>query len=58
MKVIATKIPEVLIFEPEVHGDHRGFFVETWRKSEFEKLNINVEFVQDNQSKSSQGTLR
>jgi len=58
MKVTSCKIPDVLIFDPEVHGDHRGFFLETWRKSEFEKLGINVEFVQDNQSKSSQGTLR
>ena len=58
MNVIPTRLPEVLILEPEVHGDSRGFFVETWRKSEFEKHGINVDFVQDNQSKSSQGTLR
>jgi dTDP-4-dehydrorhamnose 3,5-epimerase len=58
MLSVATKIPEVLIFEPVVHGDERGFFVETWRQSEFEKLGINESFVQDNQSKSSQGTLR
>ena len=58
MKVTPSKIPDVLIFDPEVHGDQRGFFLETWRKSEFETLGIDVEFVQDNQSKSSQGTLR
>ncbi len=58
MNVIPTQIPEVLIFEPEIHGDSRGFFLETWRKTEFEKLGIHADFVQDNQSKSSQGTLR
>ncbi|MBL4820840.1 MAG: dTDP-4-dehydrorhamnose 3,5-epimerase [Gammaproteobacteria bacterium] len=58
MKVVATKIPQVLVFEPDVHGDDRGFFMETWRRSEFEKLGIDGEFVQDNQSKSRQGILR
>ena len=58
MRVVATDIPEVLVFEPTVHGDERGFFVETWRHSEFEKLGLDATFVQVNQSKSSQGTLR
>jgi len=58
MKISPTKIPEVLIFEPAVHGDSRGYFMETWRKSHMEDQGLNVEFVQDNQSSSSQGILR
>ena len=53
-----TSIADVLIIEPQVHGDHRGYFMETWRKSEMESLGIFEEFVQDNQSKSLQNTLR
>lgn len=58
MKVIASSIPDVLLFEPTVHGDDRGYFMETWRQSVFEQQQLDVEFVQDNQSKSSRGTLR
>jgi len=58
MKIIATDIPDVLIFEPVVHGDHRGFFMETWRKSLFEEQGLPAEFVQDNQSRSAHGILR
>jgi len=58
MKISATAIPDVLVFEPVVHGDERGFFMETWRRSWFEELGIASEFVQDNHSKSSQGILR
>jgi dTDP-4-dehydrorhamnose 3,5-epimerase len=58
MNILPTAIPEVLLFEPTVHGDERGYFMETWRKSYFEELNIHLDFVQDNQSKSTQGTLR
>lgn len=53
-----TAIADVLVIEPRVHGDHRGYFMETWRKSEMEGLGIHAEFVQDNQSKSVQNTLR
>ena len=53
-----TAIADVLVIEPQVHGDHRGYFMETWRKSEMESLGIFEEFVQDNQSKSLQNTLR
>ena len=53
-----TAIADVLVIEPRVHGDHRGYFMETWRKSEMESLGIFEEFVQDNQSKSLQNTLR
>ncbi len=58
MKITETRIPDVLIFEPVVHGDQRGYFMETWRRSFFEERGLDVEFVQDNQSKSARGTLR
>jgi dTDP-4-dehydrorhamnose 3,5-epimerase len=58
MKITATRIPEVLIFEPVVHGDERGFFMETWRRSLFEERGIGLDFVQDNHSRSSAGILR
>lgn len=58
MNIISTSIEDVLILEPQLHGDHRGYFMETWRKSELESLGVKEEFVQDNQSKSLQKTLR
>lgn len=58
MKVIDTAIKDVKLFEPKVFGDERGFFVETFRKSQFDDLGIDVSFVQDNHSSSSGGVLR
>jgi dTDP-4-dehydrorhamnose 3,5-epimerase len=58
MKIIQTKIPEVLIFEPKVLGDHRGFFMETFRQSWLEDAGIKANFVQDNHSLSRRGVLR
>lgn len=59
MNVIPTKIPEVLVFEPKVFGDDRGFFFESFNKQSFEKATgIKTEFVQDNHSRSSKGVLR
>lgn len=58
MKITETTIPDVLILEPVVHGDERGYFMETFRASFFADRGIEVNFVQDNQSKSVQGTLR
>ena len=58
MKVIDTDIEDVKIFEPQVFGDERGFFMETFRESEFKELGIDVTFVQDNHSSSSKGVLR
>ncbi len=58
MKMIPTEIPEVLIFEPEVFGDERGFFMETFRQSWLEDAGIPTFFVQDNHSLSRQGVLR
>ena len=59
MNVIPTKIPDVLIIEPKVFGDDRGFFFESFNKKTFEEVaGITAEFVQDNHSKSTQGVLR
>ena len=58
MEVIATQIPDVLLFKPKVFGDARGFFLETFRTSWFEERNINANFVQDNHSSSARGVLR
>lgn len=59
MNVMPTKIPDVLIIEPKVFGDDRGFFYESFNKKSFEKATgVSVEFVQDNHSKSSKGVLR
>ncbi|MGB1197729.1 MAG: dTDP-4-dehydrorhamnose 3,5-epimerase [Thalassotalea sp.] len=58
MKIIATKIPDVKLLAPAVYGDERGFFLETFRKDWFQENIANVDFVQDNHSKSSQGILR
>ena len=59
MKVIETELPGVLIIEPEVHGDRRGFFVETFQARRYrEEAGITHEFVQDNHSRSSRGVLR
>ena len=59
MNVIQTEIPEVLIFEPKVFGDHRGYFFESFRQDVFDNaVGRKIEFIQDNQSKSSYGVLR
>ncbi len=51
-------IPDVVLMEPKVFGDHRGFFMETFRQDEFDKNVVPACFVQDNHSSSVQGTLR
>ena len=58
MKVIATEIPAVLVFEPSLHGDHRGYFMETWRADACAAAGLDHTFVQENQSSSGQGVLR
>ncbi|PCK09369.1 MAG: dTDP-4-dehydrorhamnose 3,5-epimerase [Alteromonadaceae bacterium] len=58
MKFIDTDIPDVKILEPQVFGDERGFFMETFRANEFEEQCAAVKFVQENHSSSSQGILR
>jgi len=51
-------IKDVILIKPKVFGDNRGFFMETYKKSEFAKMGIDVEFNQDNHSKSTKGVLR
>ncbi len=58
MKVIATEIPGVLILEPEVFGDERGFFMETYRRDRYVRHGIPQDLVQDNLSYSRRGVLR
>ena len=59
MNIIKTEIPEVLIFEPRVFGDARGFFFESFSSKVFnEAVGRQVEFVQDNHSQSQKGVLR
>lgn len=58
MQVVPTAIPEVLIVEPDVHRDQRGFFLESYHSGKFKMLGIDGPFVQDNHSKSRARTLR
>lgn len=58
MKFEKLAIPDVVLMTPQVFGDERGFFMETFRQNEFEAHCGNHQFVQDNHSKSTQGTLR
>jgi dTDP-4-dehydrorhamnose 3,5-epimerase len=53
-----TKLDGVVLVEPQVHGDERGFFVETYSREAWAGLGVDAEFVQHNHSRSSQGTLR
>jgi dTDP-4-dehydrorhamnose 3,5-epimerase len=59
MNIIRTEIPEVLILEPNVFNDERGYFFESFNQKKFEDaIGYKINFVQDNQSKSSKGVLR
>src|ERR1700722_737215 len=58
MKFSKTPIDGVVLIEPEVFGDARGFFMETWQEQKFKAAGIDVTYVQDNHSRSSQWTLR
>jgi dTDP-4-dehydrorhamnose 3,5-epimerase len=58
MKITPTAIPDVLLFEPKVFGDHRGFFMEVFRQSFFDTTLPGTRFVQDNHSRSGHGILR
>ena len=58
MNVIETAIPGVLIIEPRVFGDERGFFLESWSARSFAAAGLDLSFVQDNHSRSSRGVLR
>jgi dTDP-4-dehydrorhamnose 3,5-epimerase len=58
MKVAPTRLADVLLIEPKVFSDARGFFYESWNEREFERAGIRARFVQDNQSRSEKGVLR
>jgi dTDP-4-dehydrorhamnose 3,5-epimerase len=58
MRRLETRLDGPILLEPTVHGDARGFFVETFRRSTFDEVGITTEFVQHNHSRSSRGVLR
>ena len=58
MKFHKTPIADAILIEPQVFGDPRGFFMETWQELKFEAAGIAANFVQDNHSRSTQWTLR
>ena len=58
MKIIKTEIEGLLIIEPRVFEDKRGYFFESWSKDAFENAGLDINFVQDNQSLSSKGVVR
>ncbi|HQJ01257.1 MAG TPA: dTDP-4-dehydrorhamnose 3,5-epimerase [Flexilinea sp.] len=58
MDFIPLSIPDVILIQPDVHRDERGFFFESWQKNKFAKAGIDQEFVQDNHSRSSKDVLR
>jgi len=58
VKFLPTALRDVVLIEPRVHGDERGFFLETWHRERFAQAGIDYEFVQDNHSRSVRGTLR
>ncbi len=58
MQFASTTIPDVIVVEPKVYGDHRGFFMETYKVDVFQAAGISNTFIQDNQSGSVKGTLR
>ncbi|MES9906217.1 MAG: dTDP-4-dehydrorhamnose 3,5-epimerase [Sedimenticola sp.] len=58
MKVIETQLPGVMVLEPKLHGDSRGFFLETYREDTLRQVGISERFVQDNHSRSTRGILR
>lgn len=58
MKIVDTVLPEVKILEPRVFGDDRGFFLESWNAQTFAGIGLDLDFVQDNHSRSAKGVLR
>lgn len=58
MNIIETPIPDLLIIEPKIFGDDRGFFMESWSEAVFRAAGLNLSFVQDNHSRSARGVLR
>jgi dTDP-4-dehydrorhamnose 3,5-epimerase len=58
VRTLPTRLAGPIVVEPVVHGDERGFFVETYRRNAFADLGLDVEFVQDNHSRSRHGVVR
>jgi len=58
MKVTPTKLPGLLLIEPQLFSDARGLFFETWNERDFDRAGIRAKFVQDNHSRSEKGVLR
>lgn len=58
MNIIETTLPGVLLLEPKVFGDARGFFLESWNRQAFAERGLDLDFVQDNHSRSAKGVLR
>ncbi len=58
MKITPTSLPGVMLIEPDVFGDTRGFFMETWHAQKYAQAGLDVKFVQDNHSRSNKGILR
>jgi dTDP-4-dehydrorhamnose 3,5-epimerase len=58
MRVVPTSIPDVLVVEPRVFGDPRGFFFESWNRRALREAGLDADFVQDNHSRSARGVLR
>ena len=58
MKIVPTDIPDLVVIEPKVFGDERGFFLESWTASKFANAELDLSFVQDNHSRSARGVLR
>jgi dTDP-4-dehydrorhamnose 3,5-epimerase len=58
MKLVETALPGVVVIEPKVFGDARGFFLESWNRQAMSDAGLGMDFVQDNHSRSAQGVLR
>lgn len=58
MRLIETDLPDVVLIEPKVFGDERGFFFESWNRRTLAELGLDLEFVQDNHSRSARNVLR
>lgn len=58
MEIIRTDIPDLYIIKPKVFGDARGYFLETWRDEWLKKLDMDIKFIQANESRSKQGVVR
>lgn len=58
MKIESLSLADAVLIAPEIHGDSRGFFYESWRQDRYAELGVGPEFVQDNHSRSGRGVLR